>query len=761
MADDKLASLADADPPTSWSGADTSCLLHLRARAEHEGRPVPTRHIAQLLAEALTGRRHDRLHPGRVRRLRERTATATARRPAPRRPGHAPSAASATAGPAALGHARGPRRPAARRPPDAPRRPRRLPDVLERFADNVAGRRRPRALGHRRRRRQRLHHAAGRDASARRTVVKGKSMATEETGLNEALEAAGVRRWWRPTSASGSSSSPTRRRATSSPPPSTSTATRSATSCSPWPAPDRTLDAEPEHLAAFAREQLRARFLAADLGVTGCNFAVAETGSIVLVENEGNGRFCTTVPRVHVAVMGMERIVETWDQLDLMINLLARSGTGQHLSTYTNIITGPRRPGEADGPDELHVVILDNGRSDVLGTELARDPRLHPLRRLPQRVPGLPPGRRARLRLGLLAARSAPCSRRCSPASQPEAAELAERVDAVRRLHGRLPGRASRCRTCCSPSGVARPTHASRAEQAGWSAWASAWSRPLTYRASMKAAALGRPLTRFAAMAPGLRGWGDGREAPKPAARSFMAAVEGRPGVSEPGGSVRETGDRAAFLGASARAARRPGARQRRPSDAAAQRRHPARPLGDARPDDVVGSFVRNARAVSAEVHEVDGAEVPAGLVADLVARHAVTTAVLVRRAPSPSRRRAAARGRRGRPSRTRSTPQPPPTWGSRRAWPPSPPPARSCSPRRSPAAARPACCRRRTCASCRPAASCRRRPRCCGRCRATVPMPANLVLITGPSRSGDIEQIIALGVHGPIAVEIVVLLGA
>ena len=127
-------------------------------------------------------------------------------------------------------------------------------------------------------------------------------------------------------------------------------------------APGRKLDAEPEHLAAFAREQLRARFLAADIGITGCNFAVAETGSIVLVENEGNGRLCTTVPRVHVAVMGMERIVATWDQLDLLINLLARSGTGQHLSTYTNIITGPRRAGEADGPDELHVVILDNGR---------------------------------------------------------------------------------------------------------------------------------------------------------------------------------------------------------------------------------------------------------------------------------------------------------------------------------------------------------------------------------------------------------------
>ena len=96
---------------------------------------------------------------------------------------------------------------------------------------------------------------------------------------------------------------------------------------------------------------------------------MAETGSIVLVTNEGNGRLCTSVPRVHIAVMGMERLVADWEQLDLFVNLLARSGTGQHLSSYTSVITGPRRDGEADGPDELHVVILDNGRSDILGTE--------------------------------------------------------------------------------------------------------------------------------------------------------------------------------------------------------------------------------------------------------------------------------------------------------------------------------------------------------------------------------------------------------
>jgi L-lactate dehydrogenase complex protein LldF len=124
-----------------------------------------------------------------------------------------------------------------------------------------------------------------------------------------------------------------------------------------------------EDEAAYARQRLRDAFLAADVGITGVNFAVAETGSICLVENEGNGRMCSSLPRVHIAVMGMERIVRDWDELDVMLSLLARSATGQALSVYTNIISGPRREGELDGPDELYVVVLDNGRSNLIGTE--------------------------------------------------------------------------------------------------------------------------------------------------------------------------------------------------------------------------------------------------------------------------------------------------------------------------------------------------------------------------------------------------------
>src|SRR3546814_99177 len=107
------------------------------------------------------------------------------------------------------------------------------------------------------------------------------------------------------------------------------------------------------------------------LGITGANLGVAETGSIVLVTNEGNADLVTSMPRVHIAVMGAERIARTWDQADLVLGLLAKSGTGQSLSTYTTVLSGPRGQGEADGPDEFHLVILDNGRSDIAGTEFA------------------------------------------------------------------------------------------------------------------------------------------------------------------------------------------------------------------------------------------------------------------------------------------------------------------------------------------------------------------------------------------------------
>ena len=128
--------------------------------------------------------------------------------------------------------------------------------------------------------------------------------------------------------------------------------------------------AVPTELNEIARRHLREIFLKAGVGITGVNFGVAATGSIVTVTNEGNGRLTSTTPPLHIAVMGIERLVPDISDLEVMLEVLARSATGQRLSVYTNIITGPRRAGEPDGPDALEVVILDNQRTSLLGTEL-------------------------------------------------------------------------------------------------------------------------------------------------------------------------------------------------------------------------------------------------------------------------------------------------------------------------------------------------------------------------------------------------------
>src|SRR5579864_434279 len=128
---------------------------------------------------------------------------------------------------------------------------------------------------------------------------------------------------------------------------------------------------DPARLAAIARAKLRDEFLNADMGISGANFGVADTGTICLVTNEGNGRMVTTLPRVHVVLMGIEKLVASLDDLDQCLKVLARSGTGQKLTVYTTMVRGPRRTGDSDGPEELHVVLLDNGRSQMLGGESA------------------------------------------------------------------------------------------------------------------------------------------------------------------------------------------------------------------------------------------------------------------------------------------------------------------------------------------------------------------------------------------------------
>jgi L-lactate dehydrogenase complex protein LldF len=120
-----------------------------------------------------------------------------------------------------------------------------------------------------------------------------------------------------------------------------------------------------DYMTAAARAQLRERFMAADVGVSGVNFAVAETGTLCLVENEGNGRMTTTVPPVHIAVTGIEKVVEHLRDVPPLYALLTRSATGQHVTTYFNMISSPRKEGEHDGPKEVHLVLVDSGRSRI------------------------------------------------------------------------------------------------------------------------------------------------------------------------------------------------------------------------------------------------------------------------------------------------------------------------------------------------------------------------------------------------------------
>ena len=130
---------------------------------------------------------------------------------------------------------------------------------------------------------------------------------------------------------------------------------------------------DPLELARIAREILREKFINADMGISGGNFLIAETGTLVMVTNEGNGRMCSTMPDLHVAVVGIDKVIPDWESLTVFLKLLARSATGQKLSTYTQFITGPRREEGEFGPKEFHLVLLDNGRSNVLKDPVGRE----------------------------------------------------------------------------------------------------------------------------------------------------------------------------------------------------------------------------------------------------------------------------------------------------------------------------------------------------------------------------------------------------
>jgi L-lactate dehydrogenase complex protein LldF len=205
--------------------------------------------------------------------------------------------------------------------------------------------------------------------AAAREVVKAKSMVAEEVELNHALEAAGIRAIEtdlgefiiqlagdRPAHIVAPAIHLTREDVSD-------LFVQHIKS-------ERTL--VPEELTAIARRALREMFQKAGVGVSGANFAVAETGTVVTIENEGNIRLCTTVPRVHIALIGIEKLIPRLADLGIFLRLLGRSGTGQKLTSYTSLLTGPRRPGE-DGPEEMHVVMVDNGRTKSLADPKMRE----------------------------------------------------------------------------------------------------------------------------------------------------------------------------------------------------------------------------------------------------------------------------------------------------------------------------------------------------------------------------------------------------
>ena len=202
-----------------------------------------------------------------------------------------------------------------------------------------------------------------------RTVVKSKSMTTEETHLNTALEAAGLQvvetdlgeyiiqlAGETPSHIIAPAIHKTRRQVA-----------ELFTAELGMPPTD-----DVAQLTSTARATLRDRFASADVGISGVNFAVAETGTIVIVENEGNIRLTTSLPRIHIAMMGIEKVIPRFTDLDVFLKLLPRSGTGQRLTTYQSFITGTKRSPADEGPEELHIVLLDNGRSRMLAHPVTR-----------------------------------------------------------------------------------------------------------------------------------------------------------------------------------------------------------------------------------------------------------------------------------------------------------------------------------------------------------------------------------------------------
>jgi L-lactate dehydrogenase complex protein LldF len=415
-------------------------------------------------------------------------------------------------------------------------------------------------------------HRAATPADARRIVldiawreqstlaVKSKSMATEEIDLVDALEAAGVEAV--ETDLGEYIVQVAGERPSHMITPAIHKTLGQIAHTLETRADGERLPVEHEAITAWARAHLRRRFLAGDLGITGANFLAADTGTIVLVTNEGNADLCTIVPRVQIAVVPVEKVIARFSDLSTLLPLLTRSATGQRISNYLTMITGPRRPGEIDGPETLHVVLLDHGRMRLLGTPYedmlacVRCGACLNVCPVFRKISGhaydaVYSGPMGKVLTPLLSedgseGRELPfasslcgaCTEAC-PVEIPLADLLVRLRADLRRAgpivpsalgrqaapatsHERLPGEgfaSTASEAALRSPGPPRSTHRS-----AFRAWARVWSSPQGYRSSTAFARTGAKLVRggwTSARPPVLRAWTATRDAPLPARRSF------------------------------------------------------------------------------------------------------------------------------------------------------------------------------------------------------------------------------------------------
>jgi len=290
---------------------------------------------------------------------------------------------------------------------------------------------------------------------------------------------------------------------------------------------------DPQALVNEAREILRQKYIDADVGITGANFLIAETGSTIIVTNEGNGDLTQMLPKVHIVITSIEKVVPTLEDVSTILRVLARSATGQEFSSYTTLSTGPKRPGDLDGPEQFHVVLLDNGRSELLGTELQELLRCIRCGACMNHCPvyhSVGGHAYGWVYPGPIGAALDPHFLGIEEAQHlPNASTFCGRCESVCPMRIPLPKIMRHWREQAFERGIAPPT-----QRAGVKLWAWFAKRPWAYRLASRIGigllgAMGRKRGRFDRL-PLADGWTAGRDFPAPAGRTFQDQWKARAG---------------------------------------------------------------------------------------------------------------------------------------------------------------------------------------------------------------------------------------